>query len=554
MKRSQILLALHGLMVVFLVAGCSNYDNVMSRNERTARIENDKNAIFATQEPVRRSITLCEAMARAMKYNLDLRLKAADAILARGDFNVSEFDMLPGIVASAGYLSRSNPLAVKSSPDSNIISFAEDRHRRVADLQMTWNILDFGVSYINSRQKGDEFLIALERRRKMQQNIIRDVRYAFYRSMSAQRLLSKIDPLMRQVKSALAKSQRLEKDQTQSPLDALRYQKTLLTTLRELTNLQRDLMNSKKELAALMSLPPSQNFVVNAAYNPKQALPGNFPKKVRELEYLGLQYRPELREEDYHTRINVNEVTKARLRMLPGLEFNIGENYDSNSFIVNNSWANSGVRLTWNLINLLSAPMRIGRAQSDVKVADIRRMALSMAVLTQVDVAFLRYHQSRKEVEIANKEQNVTRRLYSQINTAYRAQKASELELIQAKTDMLLADLRKDLTEAEYQNAAGQVLSSVGYDVIPILDTGKSVAALTNDIRLGLGTVPVWQRDGRTYDTPHARMDDQYAGEMRAPRVVMRNPARRPRSLAQQPAVMQVDSSPRQTMPYEVDI
>lgn len=554
MKRSQILLALHGLMVVFLVAGCSNYDNVISRNERTVRIENDKNAIFATQEPVRRSITLCEAMARAMKYNLDLRLKAADAILARGDFNASEFDMLPGIVASAGYLSRSNMYAVKSAPSSNIVSFGEDRHRRVADLQMTWNILDFGVSYINSRQKGDEFLIALERRRKMQQNIIRDVRYAFYRSMSAQRLLSKIDPLMRQVKSALAKSQRLERDQTQSPLDALRYQKTLLTTLRELTDLQRDLMNSKKELAALMSLSPSQDFVVNAAYNPKQALPGNFPKKVRELEYLGLQYRPELREEDYHTRININEVTKARLRMLPGLEFNIGENYDSNSYLVNNSWANTGVRLTWNLINLLSAPMRIGRAQSDVKVADIRRMALSMAVLTQVDVAFLRYHQSRKEVGIARKEQSVTRRLYSQIHTAYRSQKASELELIQAKTDMLLADLRNDLTEAEYQNAAGQVLSSVGYDVIPILDTGKSIAALTNDIRLGLGTVPVWQRDGRTYDTPHARMDDEYAGEMRAPRVVMRNPARRPRALAQQPAVMQVESSPRQTMPYEVDI
>ena len=57
-----------------------------------------------------------------------------------------------------------------------------------------------------------------------------------------------------------------------------------------------------------------------------------------------------------------------------------------------------------------------------------------------------------------------------------------------------------------------------------------------------------------TYDTPRARMDDEYVGEMRAPRVVMRNPARRPRALAQQPAVMQVESSPRQTMPYEVDI
>jgi multidrug efflux system outer membrane protein len=478
--------------IALFVAGCAVNPHPLCHNDRAARIRQDSCAMFGKQEPVSRTITLAEATARALKYNLDLRVKAADAVLARGDLEVSNYDMLPNLVASAGYIDRSNEYAVRSSPSSNITSFSEDRHRHVLDLQMTWNILDFGVSWINSKQKADQYLISLERRRKMQQNVVRDVRYAFYRTVSAQKLLRDLNPLVSEVKIASEKSHSLEKSQTMSPVDALRYQKSLISTLRELTTIQRELTNAKKELAALMTLPPNQEFTVDESGQDSHLLPNNFPMQKERLEYLALQYRPEIREEDYNRRISCDDVTKAKMRLLPGLELNAGENYDSNSFLVHTDWANYGARLTWKLLKLLSGPSEIKRAQSDVAVKDLRRMALAMAILTQTDIAYVNYHQLGRDLKVARSEKDISARLYNQVREGFHAQKNSELELIQSKTDKVLAQLRYDLTYAEYQNTAAQLMSSTGYDILPILDTHKSVTTLTHQIRSAFGHTPTW--------------------------------------------------------------
>ena len=57
------------------------------------------------------------------------------------------------------------------------------------------------------------------------------------------------------------------------------------------------------------------------------------------LEQEALSNRPELREQDYQTRITATETRKAMLRLLPGLEFSVGGHYDSNSFLVEQGWA-----------------------------------------------------------------------------------------------------------------------------------------------------------------------------------------------------------------------
>lgn len=474
------------------MTSCCLHPQPITQCERTERIVKDKVLMFANQEPIYGEITLSEAMARALKYNLDLRLKTADAILARNDFNVTRYDMLPDVVASAGYLSRSNEYAVKTDPTSDIISFSQDRHRRVADLQLTWNILDFGVSYIRARQKGDEFLISIERRRKMEQNIVRDVRYAYFRAVSAQKVVRKINPLLGKVRGAIRKSKRLETEQTQDPLQALQYQKTLLETLRQLTTLKRELANAKRELASLMNTPPGQKFRVSEEITGMRTLPRSFPTKGERLEYLALQHRPELREEDYRTRMSVNEVLKAKLEMLPGLEVTGGQNYDSNSFLVNNDWTNVGSQLVWNLMRIVSAPANIERAKREVIVSNTRRLALSMAILTQVDVASIRYHEVRSELDVTKTEKDVLDRIYARVSKAYRAKKSSELDLIQAQTDLILAHLRYDLVYSEWQNSAGQLLNSVGYDILPIVNTTQSVGKLRRQIHAALNVEPTW--------------------------------------------------------------
>src|SRR5690606_32784831 len=109
--------------------------------------------------------------------------------------------------------------------------------------------------------------------------------------------------------------------------------------------------------------------------------------ELSELEREALATRPELREQDYQARISAAETRKAMLRLLPGLEFSAGGHYDSNSFLVNQSWADYGVKITWNLFNVLSAPASINVSKAGEQVAEARRQAMSMAILAQLYVA-----------------------------------------------------------------------------------------------------------------------------------------------------------------------
>lgn len=89
------------------------------------------------QEPVTAPITLHDAMARALKYNLEARLKVMEKLTAQRQLDLSTFDMLPKMAAEAGYVTRSNVSAsssesVLSGTTSLRPSTSQDRNRRVA--------------------------------------------------------------------------------------------------------------------------------------------------------------------------------------------------------------------------------------------------------------------------------------------------------------------------------------------------------------------------------------------------------------------------------------
>ncbi len=78
--------------------------------------------------------------------------------------------------------------------------------------------------------------------------------------------------------------------------------------------------------------------------------------KVDDLEAVAMVRRPEINEEAYLARNIALETREALIRMLPGATLFGGVNTDSNSFLVNNNWANAGVQVSWNLLSLLKWP------------------------------------------------------------------------------------------------------------------------------------------------------------------------------------------------------
>ncbi len=481
--RATILFA-----AAFAVVGCEIAPEPLTVEEHRARAQEDLAAMFAEVEPVDGPIDLYEAMARAIRYNLDRREELLNTVVSQRTLDLVTLDMLPQLSIEAGFNERSNENASSSESlatgvESLEPSFSEDTGIATAGLTFSWNILDFGVSYYRAQQQADRVLIAREQRRRVVHAIIQDVRLAYWRAVAAQRLSGRIEPLIARVRIALDNARQLEEQRLQPPLEALEFQRTLLNTLDQLTTLQRELVGSKAQLAALMNLPPGGDYeVVVPADDEMFDLP-EIGLSPTEMEQVALINRPEVREESYQARIAQLETRRVMLSMLPGLSFDGGLNFSSNSFLVNSNWATGGVNVTWNLLNLIQGHNNVRLAEANVDLADARRLALSMAVLAQVNVSYLRFEQAQAEFDSAFQLWDVESRIREA--TVSRAQTAAigELDVIQAEVAAVVSELRRDAAYAGVQNAYGAMLVSIGADPLPAEVDDFNIETLSAGIR-----------------------------------------------------------------------
>ncbi|MBA6099120.1 TolC family protein [Pseudomonas juntendi] len=456
-------------LLALAISGCAVTSQPIDRSASEARARTDLATMFKGQEPLSGPLTLHQAMARAVKYNLEARLKVMEEALAKRQVDLAQFDMLPRMALDAGYVGRNNVGAsssqsIRTGTQSLEPSTSQDRDREVADLTMVWNVLDFGVSYVSAKQQADQRLILQERKRKVIHTITQDVRSAYWRAVAAQRLLSQIDALMGRIQQARDNSQRMATQRIGDPVQTLSYQRALIEATRQLEEQRRALSLAKTELAALINLPLNTDFTL--APEQGYAVP-QFTGDLAKLEEQALASRPELREQDYQARISAAETRKAMLRMLPGLEFSAGGHYDSNSFLTNQSWADYGVKVTWNLFNVLSAPTAIKVAEAGEDVAAARRQAMSMAVLAQLYVANANYQESVRQFRTSEELATLDGEIAGQLRNRFQTQNIGELELIQGELNNLQTQLKRDLAYAELRNAYAQLYVSSGTDLLP---------------------------------------------------------------------------------------
>lgn len=479
------------LGAVFAISGCAVQPVMLNPEELREAVRSDVDRLTQQRDEITGAISLDEAIARAVRNNRDRKLKVLESALAHQQIELARHDLLPSLTAAAGYSERNNYAASASVrfadgepeplPADPTYSVSQDKQRSTYDVAFTWNVLDFGLSYVRAQQQADRFLIGKERERKVVHNISQEVRAAYWRAVSAERLLRKISPLIARAESALQDSRKVEAQQLRSPLEALQYQRELLDILRSLQSLRQDLMNARTELAGLMGLRPGTPFELADVRSPSFAVP-DIDIKVEQMEEVALQQRPELLEAHYQKRISAAETRTALLRLLPSLNLTAGSYYDSSDYLLNQDWVSAGAQVSWNLLNVF----RIGAEQRVAETRDAwveeQRLASSMAVLTQVHIARIRYEQSLKSFELAGLYNEVALRIDEQTRTGAQLERVSELALIRESLNALLAELRRDVAYADLQNSFGRVFMSMGLDLVPENYTEGSLPALTQDI------------------------------------------------------------------------
>lgn len=467
-----------------VLAGCAINPTPLTVAEKSANLKADRLAMFQDQEVIKGDLGLEDAMARAVKYNLENRAKMMEEALAHGQLDLAKFDMLPRLALSAGYTSRDN-FYVSDSRDVNtnalLLSNAtsQDRTHRTYDLSATWNILDFGVSYFQAHQQADRALIMQERRRKTVQLLMQQVRQAYWQAVGAQQLETKVDPLLKLVNEALADSERVQQEKLRPPLETLNYQKSLIDLVRQLEAIRDELAQAKPRLAALMNTPPGTAFQLKV---PSRLDVPEVKDSLETMETQALMQRPDIVEATLQERVSVNEVKKAIARLLPGLELNFGPHFDSNSYLHNNHWNEGGMRITWNLLNLFSGPIQKRVAEDQVQVTKAQRLALEMAVVSQVHVSLRDYAGRKRQYELSQKLYDIDRQINEQTATGAANEAQTKLAAIRSGASALMADYRRYQNYAALQSSYGQLIATLGSDPLPEEVAGRDVSTLAKAI------------------------------------------------------------------------
>jgi len=480
------------------LAGCSVSPQQLSMQEMRDINSADRAASVELAEPVAGILTIEEAIARALKYNLDQRVKMLEQSLKSGELEAGKYDMLPKLLANAGYDWRDSfshrytaPFATPGAVNkTGMPDVSLDPEHGTWDLQLSWNILDFGASYYTAKQNADKLLIANEKRRRAMHTLVQNVRKAYWRAVAAESLSTRVADTIKDAERALAQSEQLASERVSSPDESLRYQRNLLENLRLMESVQRELASARIELSQLMGMLPGTKFEL---VEPKAEL-ATINTSVEEMEARALIQNADLREQFFNARIAVEDTRKAILKLLPGISFDYGTYYDTDRYLVNDNWRAAGVSVSYNLFNLLSANSRMEAADKNEALANARRMALQMSVLTQVHLSIHNYNDAMRQFQRADQIFNVDKQLEEIVRGRFAGNMASEQTKISANVTTILSELRRYQAMSKFQEATGQLQASMGME--------PAIGSI-DEITLGDLTeqVGAWMQGGFTAET-----------------------------------------------------
>lgn len=482
--RSLMLVPLAGAALLLSACG-SLKPQPLTPAEIAATTQADRAATRHDVEPLHGDLSLEEAIARTIKYNAASRLRMMEVAVASGTLDVSTYDMLPKVVASAGYRDRDkNLLSLSKDLSTDTIiggqTISSSRSAATSGLGFSWSLLDFGQSYYAARENADRVLVAGERRRKALHTLIQDVSTAFWRLAAAQKLGDVLHRTIADAESAVREAQRTEKEGLRSPIGPLRYQLQLLENLRLLESIEQELSTARIQLAALANLPLSQDFRVVEPDTHINTAWLDVP--VEQMEEQALMQNADLREDMYKARIARAETRRVMLTMFPGISFNYGHRTDDDPYLINNSWNETGVQISFNLLGLLSQPARKRLADAGVALADQKRMTTQMAVLAQLHIARLLYSHAAHQFERADRIAAIHARLTEHVVRQADASKLSQQDRVAEQTANILALLRRYQALANAQAAASRLQATMGLEPKLAAPGRLSLAELTSAV------------------------------------------------------------------------
>lgn len=452
------------ISAAFGLAACSSLD---VSDMAASHTSDELQTLALAQPPIDGALSLDEALARSFMFNLDYQVQRLRAVQSLGEVGLSEADYLPRVMLAAGYTRRSNIQAsvgkrVDDASGELPTDFftATDQSRTFGTALAAWNLIDFGLSYLeNEKQKrwaGNDYEAAQVSCASLADRVVS----TYWRALAFERAEAKNDWLRWRLEIGLAASKTRADAAPETRTAELFLQRELIDLFRWYDSIYVSLSSAKDELAGLINLPPGTEFALDLEQTADnlQALPSDSVELVK----LSFANRPELRQRLLLDEFNQISNKQDMVRLFPGLSVLFGGETDSNSFLLNNSFTHIGASLSWDLFELARTTDRRRQQTNRAELLALETQLVANAVASQVAMAVSEYQARNKTIDYAWRANTVQAEITDRTMAQYASGEATEAAVVKEELLRELAIIRWDVDTAGHQAARIRVLNALG--------------------------------------------------------------------------------------------
>jgi hypothetical protein len=184
--------------------------------------------------------------------------------------------------------------------------------------------------------------------------------------------------------------------------------------------------------------------------------------------------------------------------MMPGVGVLGSLNYDSNNLLYKNTWGEVGLRATFNLVNIIQGPRAIAVASQAVDLDTERRIALSVALLGQINLAIQDYASSLDGYRTAEQMDVIGQSIGRVADDVTLAGVQTEADRVRRQLTVLTTRINRDRALARVHGSLTSIYSAVGVDLVPAGADLDDLPALTKQVDAAIRN---WQT-GRLPELP----------------------------------------------------
>ncbi len=408
---------------------------------RLEKMEEDTFEIDRTPIP-EKPLKYYDIIEIALQQNLELKVKEQEVRIKQEMATSATWKILPSLILNSEQYGRNRNTGSSSQSLTNQPpappSISSEQHDLTYNLTYTWNLLDFGLSYGRAKQEANKELMAELEYRRLSQNVVLEVTKSYWKAQLAQKGVEKSEELIRKINEYQDKLRYFATKGTIPAVPTLKMDAQLSKLKLQLQDFHRDFVTAKNQLAQFMGFKDADSFKLVPE---EMEMPREFSFKWEELQDTALFNRPELYSRDLEEKIFTEEIRNQALLMAPSVGLYGATNFDSNKFLVYNKWLQAGLKVTYNLFNIPAAYYDMKTAEEQRTLVIKNRVALSLGVLTQLQLAILLYVDAEENWKLAKEYADAQSKLLSDAKVIEKVGEFHDGDLLGFKTDAFLAEM-----------------------------------------------------------------------------------------------------------------